>query len=490
MCRYRLLSATAGVALILGPLAAQHQADKWYFGMVGDGLDFHTDPQVAGCEPLVLSDGNMVGFEGVATVSHPLTGELLFYTNSEEVWDRTHQVMPNGGIEPPGLLTGQNTISQVLIVPKPLSEQSYYIFTNQIQGMNSPGMRVAEVDMALNGGLGDIVFSDSVVYADTVSEKVTAVPHANGTDLWVIGHDFPGSRFFAIRITSDGIQYPFVLSDIGKYYPPSTVDCIGEVKASPDGTMLAVSTYQQPDIELFHFDNATGVISDPIVIEAPAVDPLLSYWYGVSFSPDNTKLYAGRRNFGLGTPSIIQVDVSTYETDAVNATKITISTVPDVWSLQLAPNGKIYTCRSGNHLGAIHQPDAAGVACDFDPHAIDFGHQPGGFDGVWGFNNSMAVFPHPCYQTAIPTETPDRPVGLYPHPAVDHTWLVLDTPPNTPYRILIFDVHGKLVGTSNAQAHQRTARLDLSSMEQGVYLVLVEDPHSAYRAQRLVVWRE
>ncbi len=453
---------------------AQHQADKWYFGFVGDGLDFtQQGGSKPGCEPVVLSDGAIQGFEGVSSIADWATGELLFYTNSDSIWDRSHTPMPNGRIRPNGV-PSQNTITQVLIIPLPGSDSLFYIFTNQIEGAhNGFGMRLAAVDMSLNAGMGDVIFKNVVVYADTVSEKVTAVRHANGQDIWVIGHRHRGDEFFALLVTTSGITGSAVISEIGKVYQWPVLDGTGEMKASPDGSMLAVATYEQPDIELFHFDNATGVISDPITIVAPSGNPgINSLWYGLSFSPDNSKLYAGRKN-NASWPSIIQVDVSTYDPAMINASKDTITTLSNVCSLQLAPNGKIYTRRSGNHLGAINNPNADGLACDFDPEAIDFGHPPGGFNGVWGLNNYIALENYPCVEGTAIAERPEgwSAFTIQPGSAPGMFTLTAAAGVTGTLHLEIADMRGAIVHRTSVSAQNGSAMVDLRHVHAGIYVV-------------------
>ena len=68
-------------------------------------------------------------------------GNLLFYTDGITVWNRNHEVMPNGT----GLF-GSNTVSQsVIIVPK--EEDQYYIFSNQAHDLDSHGLSYSIVNM-------------------------------------------------------------------------------------------------------------------------------------------------------------------------------------------------------------------------------------------------------------------------------------------------------------------------------------------------------
>jgi len=66
----------------------QGEANIWYFGD-GAGLDFNTDP------PTALYDSPIYTIEGCATISDS-SGQLLFYTDGRKVYNKLHQIMPNG----------------------------------------------------------------------------------------------------------------------------------------------------------------------------------------------------------------------------------------------------------------------------------------------------------------------------------------------------------------------------------------------------------
>src|SRR3954470_5770777 len=77
------------VALLLPFVAqSQHEADNWYFGDRA-AISF------AGGTPVALTNSKMSIQEGVTSVSDP-NGQLLFYCDGMSVWNRQHQVMPNG----------------------------------------------------------------------------------------------------------------------------------------------------------------------------------------------------------------------------------------------------------------------------------------------------------------------------------------------------------------------------------------------------------
>ncbi len=110
--------------LITGaPLLAQNndrlRGNYWYFGQQV-GMDFST------CSPQFLSDSQLgsPGIEGSASISDT-SGNLVMYTDGETVWDRNHNVMPNGT----GLMGNISTVQSSVIVPRPGTQDWYYIFT-------------------------------------------------------------------------------------------------------------------------------------------------------------------------------------------------------------------------------------------------------------------------------------------------------------------------------------------------------------------------
>ncbi len=164
------------------------RTQNWYFGDKA-GLSFVTDP------PAVLTDGAMYALEGCATISDT-TGNLLFYTNGQTVWNKNHQVMDNGT----GLLGRASSTQAALIVPWPDNDSLFYIFTTHGRGLIQDGLRHSIVNINENNGLGKVVAKNNLL-VDVVCEKLTATHHANGRDVWVLVHGFPNDSFYAYLVT-------------------------------------------------------------------------------------------------------------------------------------------------------------------------------------------------------------------------------------------------------------------------------------------------
>ena len=126
-------------------LHAQHKADIWYFGDYA-GMDFRNG------SPVALTNSAMSQYEGCATISDK-DGNLLFYTDGMTVWNKNHSIMQNGT----GLMGAPSSSQSGIIVPKPGSNNLYYIFTVPFE-TDPGGLRYSIVDMTLNGGLGAVTY--------------------------------------------------------------------------------------------------------------------------------------------------------------------------------------------------------------------------------------------------------------------------------------------------------------------------------------------
>ncbi|MEM6815916.1 MAG: PKD domain-containing protein, partial [Bacteroidota bacterium] len=337
----------------------QEQNNRWYFGY-NNGVNFNTAP------PTALNGGQTFTQEGTASIADRLTGNLLFYTDGARVWDRNNVIMPNGT----GLLGGIDNISNVpndlsstsaaIIVPRPFNPNIYYIITiDQVNSTN--GMRYTVVDMSLNGGFGDVVPGQkNILILNTRSEKMQAVPQANGCGYWLITTDSNGTQFLSYSITETGIDATPVVSPMA---PGADFIERGHIKINSQLDKLAlgnnVGFSNIPRIELYDFDNATGLISNPITWNYPFT--LFNSFAGVEFSPDGTKLY-----ISPGFIGIVQYDISSGNQATIEASFFDVTQsfgTPVTGTIQLGPNGIIYAATSSGLL-SINNPNASGAACN------------------------------------------------------------------------------------------------------------------------------
>ena len=341
--------------LLLAPFFAwaQGEGNIWYFGE-GAGIDFNSGSAVSISGPIST-------WEGCADICNP-AGNVLFSTDGITVYNSTNAVMATG------LLGDPSSTESGIIVPDPGNAQRYYIFSVAAQvgfvgtGLYA-GVSYSYEDMTLSGGLGNLL-TTNVPLLDSTAEKITAVRHANGHDVWVVTHKWNSDAFYAFLITAAGVSSTPVISHIGSYYYDAgsgmNAESIGYLKASPDGSHLAAAIDYIPNnnVELFNFNNGTGVVSNLINI------PSGGNAYGVSFSPDNTKLYV---SFEVPSPyNLVQYDL-TQPNFQNNPYPLLQNGQSGNGALQIAPDGKIYFAQVSNsgYLSVINNPNAAGAACNF-----------------------------------------------------------------------------------------------------------------------------
>jgi gliding motility-associated-like protein len=346
---------------------AQGEANIWYFGNKA-GLDFNTGT------PVVLTNGQMTAHEGCATISNG-AGQLLMYTNGVTVWNKNHQIMPNGT----GLLGGVSSTQSAIIVPHPTNTNIYYIFTTS-QANLSTGIHYSEVDLSLQGGLGDVTVNKNILLIDgEVSEKLTAVKNKDETGYWVIMHGFLNNSYFAFQVMATGVNVIPVTSNVGPVFDEYNSK-FSYLKFSPDGSKLANSetTESSNGISFFDFDNSTGLLSNYRLIPTPDY-----FNYGLEFSISGNLIYTSSEryiDFDSQIHKISQYDLTATD---VTASEVVLHTFNadqyfNVGALQLAPDNKIYvsiydinSVSIGNYISRIENPDILGTSCNLVLKAID-----------------------------------------------------------------------------------------------------------------------
>ncbi len=345
-------------------LCNRQQSNIWYFGFSGAGLNFNTNP------PTVLTNGQVNTFEGVSTMAD-LNGNLLFYTDGIRIWDRNHTIMTNGS----GLLGNSSSGQSAVIVPHPARANLYYVFTTDAweTGTNY-GCHYSVVDMNLRGGLGDVIVSQkNILLFSNFTEKLTAVKHCNGRDYWVSSHEFGNANYRTYLINQNGLNTTPLIQTIGSVHAGTASNRGGLMRFSSDGKKMAAGIYSANRLEVFDFDNSTGIFSNLISLN------LTQGPYGVEFSPDARLLYLSELE---PVSRLRQFDLSSNNAATILASSTLLASnsnsIYDYGQLQLAPNGRIYVAgrfnnASANFLSTINNPNNLGVSCNFQSNTVNLG---------------------------------------------------------------------------------------------------------------------
>ena len=177
----------------------QGESNIWYFGE-NAGLDFATGV------PVPIFDGQIDTFEGCSVLSDK-TGNLLFYSDGTKIWNRNHDVMPNGN----GLLGDDSSTHSSVFVPNPVQNNIYYVFTVDKEA-GDEGLRYSIVDLNLDGGLGDVVSKNVLLYTPS-TEKIAVI--RNGCSFWVLTHQTDSNNFVAHKVDATGVNNTPVISSTG-----------------------------------------------------------------------------------------------------------------------------------------------------------------------------------------------------------------------------------------------------------------------------------
>jgi|GEM_PF-2284828 len=459
---------------------AQHQGDVWVFAN-GNRLDFNGyPPQVSNGTEILPTD---VEVEGVVSISDA-NGDLLFYSDGVKLWDWLGNVITGS------LMGHQSSTNSAYIVSVPSSSDQFYLFTlDAMQNNLTNGLRYSVVKACRDDGVS--VLTSNELLSENMTEKMTAVRHANGIDYWLITHEFGNDVFKVFLVNSQGITLSGTQS-CGLIHGPSLSAAVGQIKASPDGSVIALNVTNNKWTDIVSFDKANGSI-ECVLSFPPDTSETGSFRaiYGLSFSPSGRYLYiSGGSRFRLW-----QFDVSLIgqSFSAFYASKVVLSdddfqSGTSFHQLQLGSDGKIY-CSSWNneHLAVIHEPDIGGLSCAFEDSAIVL--QNLGNYGLPAFVDSYDYSISGICDTSVGiNEQPIRENALtiYPNPTTTQTKLTYSTPQGRP-TMQLADMLGRVVHKVQLPSHEGSYTLDASTLGTGVYFCTLLSGAEVVATQKLVV---
>ncbi|MDI1355161.1 MAG: hypothetical protein PSX36_09590 [bacterium] len=397
--------------LSVNSVFAQNDCSKWYFGNKA-GLDFMSNP------PTALSNGAMKTWGNCASIAD-INGNLLFYSEGDTVWNAQHQVMLNGT----GLLGSSDATQGILILRKPGSGILYYIFTTGVSQTNSPlnGLRYSIVDMSLAAGMGSVTTKNVLLY-DPSTLRIASVKHCNGTDVWIVSHDWNSTNFRSYLLSPSGLNPVPVLSPIGSFQTGPGWMAAHSMKISPLGNKLGITIGQSSStnsltcsVELYDFNSSTGIVSNSLT--------LLNNMYvftGCEFSADGTKFYVAHSNqfliyqWNLCAGSVPGILASQY---SIAATSTAGPTQPR--ALQLAPDGRIYVAETGQQqLARINFPNLPGSACGYSAQAVSIAPKTSLY-GLPNFgSNQIKVMAPVSYTQDLSCSTASFTPPAYANPSI------------------------------------------------------------------------
>lgn len=264
---------------------SQGENDHWYFG----------DKAAVSFSGLgtPLTDSQMsTHHQPVGSISDSY-GNLLFYTDGKNIWNRQHQIMPNGNLNAFGTWSQAN---QLAILKHPGNPNLYYIFTPvpvyYNNGNISNGISTYTiVDMSLgsvgnnNLPLGDVLPNNNSVPLAGANElpfaaaNVNVVKHSDNKSFWVV---IPNkAKLYSYLVNNQGLINSPVVSDIPANIPNySPVNHSSYLKISPQVNVSSnfsnylyvvywggVNANDWASGKVLSFNNSTGKITTDFVLD-------------------------------------------------------------------------------------------------------------------------------------------------------------------------------------------------------------------------------
>jgi hypothetical protein len=335
--------------------------------------------------------------------------------------------------------------------------------------------------MNLQGGLGDVTVKNDTVLQDSW-EKIAAVKHANGVDVWITVSEINTDKIYCYLLTASGLNTSPIINTIG--HPDNYGASCSQF--SPSGRKLAIAVNQQGS-EIFDFNSATGILSNPVLF------PASSLWGDVDagFSPDETKLYLTRWT-GAPPGKLYQVNLTAGDSlNIVNSLILIDTATDDLARIQTGADGRLYVAHYNyNYIAAINTPNALGVNCNFIQNAV---YLNGGLstNGLPSFISSY-FYDSSSITTAVPINIPTNTVFAFPNPFNSFTTITLpDDAHATTDKInmILIDILGnkhelkKSITENNSRAQIKIERNNLAT---GIYLLNIQYNNKSF-SQKLVI---
>ena len=494
------------IIIEVGLAQAQPQSSWMYFG-------YHAGMHAVGNGFVCDTSGKLGAIDKCATISDG-NGNLLFYTNGYFVWNRNHQLMPNGDTLFlnswwPNYSTAiaEGCRGGVLILQFDSNQYDVFIkiagwIFNGVESYDA-GYYWYKVDMNLNGGLGDVVgIPQYINIPETTFQPIGCVKHANGRDWWVIGHEAAAfsTKYIKFLVSPSNIYGPFY-QDIGGTRNSGTY-LAGQCSFSNDGSKF-ISGNSDGELSLFDFDRCSGELSNYKDLSGYfGIGSIEEVITGSIFSPDGGIVYFNNQNY------LFQI----HDISDAGFIRDTIMTNPQVFGINdsipvtfgnlCIVNDKILVTLGSNTTGnsipdsmflnltVINLPNNPGLACDINPLSISTCGKK-----TWA---SLPYFPNwnlgPIDGSACDTLGIDNGIGeqnndgnelgVYPNPADDEINISTTISALKNELLIITDVQGRVVYKNKSFAKSQT--INIKSFASGVYFIKMQTQTGAIQVKKFV----
>ncbi len=317
---------------------------RWYFGNKC-GLVFKNN--------IVYNDTftNIINHEGTSIIE--INDSSFFYSDGRNIYNKKHNIILQG------LKSEISSTQGSIMLMHPNNDSIIFMVTNSAIGNTDCKSYYYEL-LILNDTL--LKLKSEKLLNLYGSEKLSAVNHQNGRDIWLISHSYTGNNYMCYLLKNNGLIQCRIDNYIGTNFFNYNGGSVGQIKFSSDGEYIISSSWLQGRLDLFKFNNARGQLYDSVVLG--------QHSFGSEFSKNTNFAYITNSVTG----ELIQFDLRNWNFDSIRLSRkiITSKGSKKISSLQLAPNGKIYwsSLDSSYYLAAIEEPDKNGDSCKFNFRSI------------------------------------------------------------------------------------------------------------------------
>jgi hypothetical protein len=320
-------------------ISAQTQRKEsfnWVFGLSA-GMTWNTTQTINGMSglPTPLPVTGIFQWAGSFCMSDA-NGNLLFYSDGVDVWNKNHAVMQNGS----GLAGDYDATQSGIAIPYPGQANKYIVFTIGIK--NSDKLAYSVIDMTLAGGLGGVVSGQKNIpltgHVSKLGENVTTVKKTAGAGYWLVAVGKGANSSINVwDVTTAGVQ----TSCYASYSLPENITVSSSesyLRFSTDGKHFAYPTFMGKQIFFGEFNPATGTF--------PTIKVMKPYeCYGLDFNLSGDLLYAMETPFHKIVHCYKFADLlASSNPGSMDHYKMTITGVSsDMYPLQLGPDGRLYS---------------------------------------------------------------------------------------------------------------------------------------------------
>jgi hypothetical protein len=323
-----------GVSIQLEAQVAPYAlSPQWRFGQQS-GLSFPSGSFPTSGGPSAVPTASNAGTQFVETSTSvsDTTGAVALYSNTMNIYNISNADIRNLSSDN---TCGGSAISGGVALPDPANPNtSYYLFVaNDISGGGCQYRGSNYYRLRKVAGVVQYQSGPHSLIGNTVDESLCSGTDGQG-GYWILTHSQNSNTFKTWKIDASGVN---AVSDVS--IGSSSWGGAANIKVSP--CQDKVAWFGSDGLAVYNFNRTSGAIGSQIRFWSSA-----GHKYGLEFSSDGNILYTA----GQGS-------VVTWYNIAAN-TSGTIAGSSS-WTMQLGPDGKIYTSSNGgSSVGIINNPNS------------------------------------------------------------------------------------------------------------------------------------